>query len=61
MSMNQSPEVKKIAVDGLSVQPQQESGFRRIDVDAKAGENFFDPVGADFPVFEHFSRPSENF
>ncbi len=61
VGMDQGPEDPEIAIDGLPVQSQQLGGFRRIDVDAKTRDNFFDPIGADIPVFKHFSRPSENF
>ncbi len=61
VGMDQGSEDPEIAIDGLPVQSQQLGGFRRIDIDAKTCDNFFDPIGADFPVFKHFSRLSENF
>ena len=59
VSMNHVSKTKKIAVDGLSVQPQQESDFRRIDVDAKALDNFSDPIITDLVVSENLSSLSD--
>ncbi len=60
VSVDQCREEPEIAVDNLPVQPQKLGGFRRIDVDAETGNNFFDPLGAGFPVFKHFSRLSDS-
>ena len=59
--MDQGPEDPEIAVDGLQIQSQQLGCSSRIYVDAKTRDNFFDPIGTDFPVFKNFSRLSENF
>ncbi len=40
VNMDQGLEDPEIAIDGLPVQSQQLGGFRRIDVDAKTGDNF---------------------
>ena len=61
VGVDHRPEDSEIAVDGLPVQTQKQGRFSRIDVDAKTGDNFFNPIGANFPVFKHFSRLSENF
>jgi hypothetical protein len=59
--MEHGPEDPERVIDGLPVQSRQLGCFRRIDVDAKTRDNFFDPIGTDFPVFKNFSRLSENF
>ena len=58
MGVNQAPKRQKVPVHGLSVQLQEQGGFGRVNVDAKAFNQFSNFVSTQFAILKHISRLS---